>query len=268
MISGYVFCLKLHLRQGFRIYQIPITNLIHPGEQTTHSGYAFTHLDDVTDVHSNSEWVDQPQKYCKDRTATLYKKIDGKWTPQAFGYNAWAINLKRISDKSNEDYYFAERFKLLLDPASAQKMPLPAGLTSQMLIADYLAYMKKMVMEQLRTEFGQTNNIRIGWALTVPAMWSVKAKYEMRIAAYRAGLIEAENSKDLVIVPEPEAAAVFCSSKAGKQYNEGDLVTICDAGGGTVDITTYKALKDNRLAEFCPRGVRYNRATRVVFTFF
>ena len=74
--------------------------------------------------------------------------------------------------------------------------------------------------------------------LTVPAMWSDKAKSTMREAAIKAGLITETDHRDrLMLISEPEAAALYCEKKCD-QFNlrHGDRFMICDAGGGGYSI--------------------------------
>ncbi|KAF9995197.1 hypothetical protein BGZ79_011129 [Entomortierella chlamydospora] len=110
-------------------------------------------------------------------------------------------------------------------------------------ISDYLRALHEYVSEKILQEFGRSysrNSFR--YCLTVPAMWSDKAKDVMRNAAIRAGLITAADHPDrLTLVSEPEAAALYCE-KACKQYDlgHGDQFMICDAGGGTVDLIVYE----------------------------
>ena len=71
------------------------------------------------------------------------------------------------------------------------------------------------------------------YCLTVPAMWSDRAKALMRESAIRAGLIkEADHRDRLMLISEPEAAAIYCERKC-EQFNlkGGDKFMICDAGG-------------------------------------
>ncbi|KAF9561459.1 hypothetical protein BGW38_009006, partial [Lunasporangiospora selenospora] len=78
-------------------------------------------------------------------------------------------------------------------------------------------------------------------------MWSDRAKHVMRQAAVRAGLIREEDPQHrLIIVSEPEAAAMYCQSK-GDQFNlqKHDRFLICDAGGGTVDLIVFEVVDVN-----------------------
>lgn len=64
-------------------------------------------------------------------------------------------------------------------------------------------------------------------------MWSDKAKATMREAAIMAGLIQEDDHRDrLMLISEPEAAALYCEKKC-EQFNlkHNDRFMICDAGG-------------------------------------
>ena len=64
-------------------------------------------------------------------------------------------------------------------------------------------------------------------------MWSDRAKNTMRDAAIKAGLIDETDHRDrLMLISEPEAAALYCEKKC-EQFNlrHGDKFMICDAGG-------------------------------------
>lgn len=100
--------------------------------------------------------------------------------------------------------------------------------------ADYLKQVQDHVRNhalprQLGREFLQ--NERISYALTVPAIWSYKARDLTKQAAERAGI----PIDTLEIIPEPEAAALYCATTCREgNLRKGDRFLICDAGGGTV----------------------------------
>ena len=76
-------------------------------------------------------------------------------------------------------------------------------------------------------------NTRLEYIITVPAIWSEKARDLTLKCASDAGM----GSKDqLQMVSEPEAAAMYSISKF-RQINSsalevGDTFVLCDAGGG------------------------------------
>ncbi|KAJ5355531.1 uncharacterized protein N7496_012743 [Penicillium cataractarum] len=86
--------------------------------------------------------------------------------------------------------------------------------------------------------------INIQFILTVPAVWSDKAKDATMQAACLAGI----PNQDLFLVSEPEAAAVYAiQSIQPNTISEGDCVIVCDAGGGTVNLITYRVNKTEPL---------------------
>ena len=67
--------------------------------------------------------------------------------------------------------------------------------------------------------------------VTVPAIWTDKAKDLTRKAALAAGIPD----NRLKLITEPEAAALYCATicvEVGLKV--GDRFLVCDAGGGTV----------------------------------
>ena len=100
--------------------------------------------------------------------------------------------------------------------------------------ADYIKEIRNFVLtEVLPKDFGNAflANQRLKYVLTVPAIWTEKAIDLTKTAAVRAGIPE----EDLVLVTEPEAAALYCSTLCHEvDLNDKDRFLICDAGGGTV----------------------------------
>jgi len=100
--------------------------------------------------------------------------------------------------------------------------------------ADYLKAIRQHVLNEALTrhlgkEFLDKQPIR--YVITVPAIWSDKARDLTRQAAARAGIPE----DNLSLVTEPEAAALYCSTLCNEvSLGNGDRFLICDAGGGTV----------------------------------
>lgn len=74
-----------------------------------------------------------------------------------------------------------------------------------------IRYLGGRALQHLRQVCGQKlSSESVRWVLTVPAVWKSPAKQLMRQAAYEAGLISSNNSEQLLIALEPEAASVYC----------------------------------------------------------
>merc|ERR1719385_283942 len=89
----------------------------------------------------------------------------------------------------------------------------------------------------------------IQWLLTVPAIWSDRAKWKMERWALKAGLISDKIIEHLRIVYEPDCASISCQYEAADEVKEsggdelfgaGERYVLIDAGGGTVDIACHQ----------------------------
>ncbi|KAK8190997.1 uncharacterized protein BKA78DRAFT_331288 [Phyllosticta capitalensis] len=135
-------------------------------------------------------------------------------------------------------------------------MRLPHHKTASQVCSDYMKALQEHMVQTLCKKFGNRlyDTTPIDLFLTVPAIWSDAAKNATREAARLAGF--ANRSFDTVtIISEPEAAAL-AALKPHLEINSldplqtGELVLICDCGGGTVDITTYRILSTAPVLEF------------------
>ena len=108
------------------------------------------------------------------------------------------------------------------------------------LVTDYLQAISLHVKTVLQHKLPAVALVStpISYCLTVPAIWSESAQAKTLACASAAGLGSQEN---LIIVSEPEAAAVFALDAMNPHALElGDSFVLCDAGGGTVDLITYR----------------------------
>ncbi|KAI9805455.1 MAG: hypothetical protein M1825_000706 [Sarcosagium campestre] len=107
-------------------------------------------------------------------------------------------------------------------------------------VADYLTQIYKHTMDTLTRRYGESfmSMTKVEFVLTVPAVWSDAAKNATLQAAERAGL---GNRHELRLISEPEAAAVYTLKAIQPNHLKvGDNFIVCDAGGGTVDLISYK----------------------------
>lgn len=140
---------------------------------------------------------------------------------------------KLLLDKSRRPHQSAlsQKFK---EPAS---LPLAQRITATRLTIDYLKHLKSTLEQTVDAQFGAgTFEITsIEYVITVPAIWSDQAKDLTRWCAETAGM---RNAK---LISEPEAAMVYVlQDMPTNDYAVNDVFMICDAGGGTVDLITYK----------------------------
>ncbi|KXZ46436.1 hypothetical protein GPECTOR_43g872 [Gonium pectorale] len=213
--------------------------------------------------------------YPKTRSAVLLKGSRGV----AFGHAAVNQMMEMDETERQDGRYFlvyGTAFKLGLH--SAQRgAGLPEGITPELAFCEFLRLLKMYVLQHLQSiaPHGAPNALTarglVRWCLTVPAMWSDEAKGAVRRAAHRAGLITRLDSDDLMVVLEPEAAALHVSNGGGGPADRprlfpaglvasphaaavgarrlaedapamrpGEVFMVVDAGGGTVDITVHE----------------------------
>ncbi|KAI8647505.1 hypothetical protein BD408DRAFT_408675 [Parasitella parasitica] len=222
------------MNSGFNYADYPVIIGIDFG--TTYSGccYAFAQNEEVIDI---VKWPKQNnQVYPKTPTLSLYRK--GSTQLVEWGHGARRLAMK----PNNADSMLLSKFKLYLDE-HLQQTDLGNGLNIIDVIADYLrAFHLHVCTELLKGFAGNYDQTRFRYCLTVPAMWSDRAKATMREAAVRAGLINSTDHPDrLMLISEPEAAALYCEKKS-EQFNlrHGQRFMICDAGGGTVDLIVFE----------------------------
>ncbi|KAG1191773.1 hypothetical protein G6F35_013740 [Rhizopus arrhizus] len=123
--------------------------------------------------------------------------------------NAARLEMQRPNSRNS---VLLKQYKLYLDENIAKDLPpLPNGLTIVEAISDYLRAFYDHVMIELKKGFAKNySHHQFRYCLTVPAMWSDKAKATMREAAIMAGLIQEDDHRDrLMLISEPEAAALY-----------------------------------------------------------
>ncbi|KAI2620987.1 actin-like ATPase domain-containing protein [Hypomontagnella submonticulosa] len=126
----------------------------------------------------------------------------------------------------------------------AQKVLREHGKTATDLIADYLKCLWQHILHTIHKARGKSvvEGLTFHVVITVPAIWKGYARQGMEEAAKKAGILNPRPAgrTTLAFAPEPEAAALATICEPGRTINEGDVYVICDAGGGTVDLVSYK----------------------------
>ncbi|KAF9437626.1 Heat shock 70 kDa protein 12A [Entomortierella beljakovae] len=178
-------------------------------------------------------------QYGKTPTLNLYRKAKGgKYNMVDWG---WKSKLKMDTPAALRHTQLY-KFKPYLDE-DIDLPPWKHPITIQTAISDYLRSFHDYAAENILQQFGPSlNRNKLRYCLTIPAIWSDKAKNMMRKAAIEAGIVSGSDHPDrLVLISEPEAAALYCERKC-PEYNltNGDKFMICDAGGGTVDLIVYQ----------------------------
>lgn len=135
--------------------------------------------------------------------------------------------------------------KELVDPTPTKKLltelnlsPLEAATTFLRLFWQHVE--QQIINEHSRATYDQAEKHVV---LTVPAVWSDVAKQNTFKMAEGAGLGREDLKLSTVAEPEAAAIAVLRNRTRATSLEEGDSFIIVDAGGGTVDLTSYKMQK-------------------------
>ncbi|KAI0858320.1 actin-like ATPase domain-containing protein [Xylaria cubensis] len=132
---------------------------------------------------------------------------------------------------------------------AARNMMEKLGKTAVELVGDYLKVLWEHVISEIQDEKGTSliRGTRYHVVLSVPAIWKDYARDRMSQAAERAGILEdrAAGKTTLGFISEPEAAALATLPELDNRDDlaVGDSFVVMDAGGGTVDIISYKVEK-------------------------
>lgn len=143
----------------------------------------------------------------------------------------------------------------------ARNLLRKAGKTPVQAVADYLRLLWTHAISNIEKDYGEAavEGLPFQVVCTVPAVWTTKAVSQMREAAKHARILDRRLAGEttLSFVSEPEAAALatFDDFKNRPNFQTGDSFVVCDAGGGTVDLISYKITqtKPMQLAE-CVEG--------------
>ncbi|XP_063411608.1 heat shock 70 kDa protein 12B-like [Mytilus trossulus] len=226
---------------------------------TTYSGYAFSvtkpgrKLKDV-EILASQVWNSGTSGVASLKAPTSlllrrHKEI------VAFGFEAEEQYADITLDGKADHYYFFDRFKMELHNnknitsrmrlEDVRGQTLPAIEVFELSIKALIDHLQQTV----KIKNIKIDTAKITWVLTVPAIWTDRAKQFMRESAELAGIPH----NMLKIALEPEAASIYCQTfpypgskditKAGSKY------VVADLGGGTVDITVHEKLNDGTLKE-------------------
>ncbi|KAH6695440.1 hypothetical protein F5X68DRAFT_227420 [Plectosphaerella plurivora] len=116
------------------------------------------------------------------------------------------------------------------------------------LMSQYLKVFWSHVMSSITQALGpdvvKSSHMKI--VMTIPAIWPPYAVDRMSTAAKEAG-IAIQNNSSLTFMTEPEAAAL-CNFQGDRRFMQQELAVddnfvVCDAGGGTADLITYRVVQ-------------------------
>lgn len=125
---------------------------------------------------------------------------------------------------------------------------------AQAVLQHVFQFFAKTLQKHLERHEIQSSEVK--WVLSVPAIWADAAKQIMLTAAVDAQL--ARSPCDIVLSIEPEAAALYCLQQRQElnvdHLQMGSTFIVLDCGGGTVDTTVHRLIRENKLKEVLSRS--------------
>ncbi|KAM4054870.1 actin-like ATPase domain-containing protein [Hirsutella rhossiliensis] len=118
-------------------------------------------------------------------------------------------------------------------------------------IGDYLREMWKHGFRNIEDCLGKrlVSASRLELVVTLPAIWPLYARQRMREAVQLAGILDDRKAGETILsfISEPEAAALATMEDFSDmvEFKKNDRFVVCDAGGGTVDLISYKVIREN-----------------------
>jgi hypothetical protein len=232
---------------------------------TTYSGISYSILDP-----GQSPGINAVTRFPAQETISGASKIptviyyDPKGHVKAIGAEATRNGIYEAALEG--DWYKAEWFKLHLRSKYGEGKtlhpnvpPLPPKKTVVDVFADFLRYLLDCSEAYIREAHPNGHNVWSGakddvhFVLSHPNGWEGKEQSQMRKAAVKAGLVPDNpgGHARISFVTEGEASLHFAIENGVlTQTMEGHGVVIVDAGGGTIDVSTYKRVEKEKKRTF------------------
>ena len=240
---------------------------------TSRSGFAYMQAGGV--VRANLKWIPYEQLFDYPKTATDLLYRPNSQVVEAWGFDAKEKLAELTMENKEQGFVLLSNFKMALYEKEGfewgtQRLKIKNGERFLVkvnehgvpirefqvveVIRDYLCHLKDFALKYIREDPYNPpfENQQVLWCLTVPTIWDDEHKQLMRDAAIMAGCIseDVSDKERLLLVFEPEAAAVRCQEEDAANFNisvmnPGTKIMVVDAGGGTVDTTLYRVVSTN-----------------------
>ncbi|KAI1070938.1 hypothetical protein LB507_010920 [Fusarium sp. FIESC RH6] len=241
---------------------------------TTYTGVSWARSTDPKDINSITGWPSSDHRSKNEiQVPTLYDFTSHKWgheiTPDMKPIKWFKLLLLKKEDLTREAGGDSQQLKQTLDILDA----IGRDITPVQLVGLYLKEVWDHTYTSLRSMI-DIDNLPLRVAITVPAIWPDYAKSSMRQAAKLAGITDhrAIGETTLITVEEPEAAALASVFQRNSffEIKRNDSFVVCDAGGGTIDVISYKVVCEQpfKLEECTPGRGKLDGAFLIDQAFF
>ncbi|CEF88828.1 hypothetical protein FGSG_11105 [Fusarium graminearum PH-1] len=214
---------------------------------TTYSGISWAFSGQPKEVHQITDWPsDDHRNHNEIQVPTLYDIDSRKWgyeiTPDMKPIKWFKLLLLNNDDITKEDIRNAKQLQ-----EARSILAKHGNITAVQIVGRYLKKIWDHTYAALRSRL-DIDDLPIRVAITIPAIWPGYAENAMKEAARIAGILDNRVIGDttLMLVQEPEAAALAClfQRNSSPEIKMNESFVVCDAGGGTVDVISYKVVSE------------------------
>ncbi|KAF5314542.1 hypothetical protein D9611_007017 [Ephemerocybe angulata] len=243
---------------------------------TTYSGISYVVLDPgrVPEIKTVTQFPAQEAVQGSSKIPSIIY-YDARGCTMAVG--AEALTDGTFERAEDEGWHKAEWFKMHLRPKGMSSSPdiedeaippLPPGKTAAMVLGDYMRYLFQCAQAYITEKepngpsLWQSVTDQTDFILTHPNGWEGVQQRQIRTAAVLGGLIPdtQEGHARLSFVTEGEASLHFALRNGFPKDDMGlgEGVLILDAGGGTIDTSTYVKKGTKRYEEVATPQCHFN----------
>ncbi|PAV16120.1 pH-response regulator [Pyrrhoderma noxium] len=241
---------------------------------TTFSGVSYTILrsGETPKVHRVMRYSCQASGDRKIPSIMYYEGTEMK------AAGAQAVTNETQLDAEFKGWRKIEHFKMHFRPTGIEictndleLSTLPDDLTPTKVMGDFLRYLYTESLEYIRAHHIDVNEIlddirgRKSFVLSLPNGWTGLPQQRLREAAVIGGLVKNDNEarSKIKLVSEGEASALTCLANGlhTPDLKAGYRFIIADAGGGTLDITSYEITSTSptfEMKEIAPSDSRFS----------
>ncbi|KAK7398435.1 hypothetical protein QQX98_012186 [Neonectria punicea] len=220
---------------------------------TTHSGVSWAINEGQKKIRLITDWPNLGDSIAnQDKVPSILSYKNGKVSNWGYEVSAKEESFRWIKILLEPESKYARTVQQVRESNSLlQKL----NKTAEEVVSDYLRAIWRYTKEDIRKRVGDDDwedTFTVHVVLTVPAMWSHAARNKTLKAARDANM-----PQSIKLVTEPEAAALATLRDKAEEnaLSRGDTFVVCDAGGGTVDLISYKVNQTNPLEiEECAIG--------------
>ena len=210
----------------------------------TREGVAYSHADTTGPVRYIQNWP--------GRRGANEDKVPTTLVYDGERLSSWGFLCETRDEQYGDGKKLREWFKTLLNLERLEEYQeedpehAPQSMAEvRAWVTDYMVKLYQQIERTLKPKLANDNweEARIEFLFSVPSTWKPYPTIEdFKEIIERSGFRKGKNHSIVVGLTEAEAAAVYTSRDRGMKFKEGDVLLICDAGGGTTDISLLQVV--------------------------